>query len=101
MQRLEEELAILGGPAAVDIPPPHFRCPIIGPEEEAAVLRQLRTGVLSFHRRAGVVQEFEEAFASLHGVPYAMSTHSGTGALHAAFFGAAGDPGDEVIAPAY
>ena len=93
-------LAILGGPACVRTPPPHFRWPLIGEEEERAVIEQLHTAV-SLHRATGVIADFENAFAGYHGVPYAMSTCSGTAALHAAFFGLDLAPGDEVLAPAY
>src|SRR5262249_27263439 len=79
-------LALLGGPKAVHIPPPHYRWPLIGPEEEAAVLAQLRSGELSIQRRGGIVQQFEDAFAAFHGAVYAISTCSGTAALHAAYF---------------
>jgi dTDP-4-amino-4,6-dideoxygalactose transaminase len=95
------KLAIDGGEPEVTIPPPHFRWPLIGPEEEEAVLRQLRSGDLSYGDRAGVVAELEDAFAAFHGLPYAMSTCSGTAALHAAYFALDLDPGDEVLAPAY
>lgn len=96
-----DRLAILGGPPAVEIAPPHFRWPLIGAEEEDAVLEQLRSGVLSVPERTGIVAEFEDAFAAFHGLPYAMSTSSGTAALHAAFFALDLEPGDEVLAPAY
>ena len=94
-------LAINGGLPEVNIPPPHFRWPLIGAEEEAAVLRQLRSGELSVSERSGIVAEFEDAFAAFHSMPYAMSTNSGTAALHAAFFALDLEPGDEVLAPAY
>jgi perosamine synthetase len=96
-----DRLALHGGPMAVQIPPPHYRWPLIGPDEERAVLGQLRSGELSYHRRGGIVQQFEDAFAAFHGVAFALSTCSGTAALHAAYFGLDLEPGDEVIAPAY
>jgi len=94
------ELALLGGPRAVSIPAPHFRWPIIGAEEERAVLEQLHTAV-SLPGRTGVIEAFEDAFAAYQGLPFAMSTCSGTAALHAAFFALELEPGDEVLAPAY
>jgi perosamine synthetase len=96
-----ESLAILGGSPEVQLPPPHFTWPQIGTEEEEAVLEQLRSGILSYPSRMGIVQEFEDSFAKLHGVPFAMSTDSGTSALHAAFFGLGLPNGSEVLAPAY
>jgi perosamine synthetase len=94
-------LALLGGEPAVRIPSPHFRWPLIGAEEEEAVLNQLRSGQLSIPRRCGVIEEFEANFAAFHGLPYSLSTGSGTAALHAAYFGLGLEPGDEVLAPAY
>ncbi len=94
-------LAIDGGAPEVTIPPPHFRWPLIGREEEEAVLRQLRSGELSLAEREGVVAELEDAFAAFYRLPYAISTCSGTAALHAAFFALDLEPGDEVLAPAY
>lgn len=59
-----------------------------GPEEERAVIDVIRSGRLSrFYKnfRGGEkVQEFEEAFAKYHGVKHAISTSSGTAALHTA-----------------
>jgi len=99
--RTATDLALFGGKLAVDIPPPHFRWPVITQEEEEAVLTQLRSGPLSFGRRSGVIEQFESEFADFHKMPYAISTHCGTGALHAAFFGLGLKHGDEVLAPAY
>lgn len=93
--------AILGGVPSVRAAVPHYTWPSIGPEEEAAVLRVLRRRELSFHRRTGIIQEFEDAFARMHARPFVMSACSGTAALHAAYFGLNLDPGDEVIVPAY
>lgn len=94
-------LALFGGEPAVQIPAPHFRWPLIGTEEEEAVLNQLRSGPLSMPRRCGVIEEFEANFAAFHGLPYSLSTGSGTAALHSAYFGLGLEPGDEVLVPAY
>jgi perosamine synthetase len=94
-------LAIRGGAPEVSIPPPHFRWPPVGEEEEDAVIGQLRSGELSVSERTGVVAEFEDDFARFHGLRYVMSSNSGTGALHSAFFALDLEPGDEVLAPAY
>ena len=95
------QLALHGGEPAVNIPPPHFRWPLIGEDEETAVLKQLRSGEWSLPRRGGVVDELESSFASMHGRDFSMSTCSGTAALHAAYFGLNLQPGDEVLVPAY
>src|SRR5690242_2196350 len=91
----------MGGPRAVTLPLPHFRWPLIGEAEESAVLRQLRSGVVSVQHRSDVIAELEDAVARWLDVPYVMSTNAGTAALHAAFFALDLEPGDEVIAPAY
>ena len=46
------------------------------------------------------VREFEALFAERHGMPDAVSTDSGTAALHLALLAAGVGPGDEVIVPA-
>lgn len=46
------------------------------------------------------VREFEALFASRHGLDDAVSTDSGTAALHVALLAAGIGPGDEVIVPA-
>jgi dTDP-4-amino-4,6-dideoxygalactose transaminase len=68
-----------------------------GPEEEAAVLRVLRSRWLSMGPE---VQAFESEMASFLGVAYAFAVSSGTAALHLAYLALGIGPGDEVIQPA-
>lgn len=68
--------------------------PLIGNEEKQAVLEVLDSGILSQGPR---VQAFEEAFAEMCGVRYAIATSSGTTALHIALLAHGIGPGDEVI----
>lgn len=68
--------------------------PMIGPEEKQAVLDVLESGMLAQGPR---VQEFEEAFADLCGVHYAVATSSGTTALQLALLAHGIGEGDEVI----
>jgi perosamine synthetase len=68
--------------------------PIIGEEEKRAVLRVLGAGMLA---QGPEVEAFEQAFARLCGVRYAIATSSGTTALHVALLAHAVGPGDEVI----
>lgn len=68
--------------------------PIIDEEEKQAVLDVLNSGVLAEGPR---VREFEEAFARLCGVQFAIATSSGTAALHIALLAHGIGPGDEVI----
>lgn len=48
----------------------------------------------------GFVDKFEEAFSKWVGVKYAVSTNSGTSALHVGLLGAGVEPGTEVITQA-
>ena len=70
----------------------------IGPEEEAAVLRVLRSGMLS-----GVwgteVRALQSEFAEMMGSAHAVACSSGTAALHLAVAAADPAPGDEIIVP--
>lgn len=68
--------------------------PIIGKEEERAVIEVLRSGKLTQGEK---VAEFEEAFAKYCGTKYAVATDNGTSALITALSAAGIGPGDEVI----
>ena len=72
--------------------------PEIGPEEEEAVLRVLRSGRLAHGPEA---EAFEAAFAALCGVGYAVACANGTAALHLALMAHGIGPGDEVIVPSF
>ena len=74
-----------------------FGKPIIGREEEAAVLDVLRSGILVHGQKA---KDFEVAFAAWTGAPHAVSVGSCTAGLHLAYVGKGVGPGDEVIVPA-
>lgn len=70
----------------------------LGIEEEEAVLRVLRSGMLS-----GVwgteVKALEQEFAEMMGAGHAVSCSSGTAALHLAVAAVDPAPGDEIIVP--
>jgi dTDP-4-amino-4,6-dideoxygalactose transaminase len=68
--------------------------PQIGPEEKQAVLEVLDSGIIAQGPR---VKAFEEAFAAMCGVKYAIATTSGTTALHVALLAHGIEEGDEVI----
>lgn len=74
-----------------------FHRPSIGEAEIAAVTEVLRSGWLTTGPRT---REFEEAFASFVGAPYAVALNSGTAALHLALEACGVRAGDEVIVPA-
>jgi perosamine synthetase len=68
--------------------------PVLGPEEEAAVIEVLRSGQLSLGPR---VPAFERAFADWIGAPHASAVSSGTAGLHLALRGVGVAEGDEVV----
>jgi dTDP-4-amino-4,6-dideoxygalactose transaminase len=68
-----------------------------GQDEEAAVLRVLRSRWLSMGPE---VQAFESECAAYLGVKHAFAVSSGTAALHLAYVAAGIGPGDEIVQPA-
>jgi perosamine synthetase len=68
--------------------------PVLGVEEEAAVLEVLRSGQLSLGPR---VPAFEKAFAARVGAAHASAVSSGTSGLHLALRAVGVKDGDEVI----
>jgi perosamine synthetase len=68
--------------------------PVLGAEEERAVIDVLRSDQLSLGPR---VAQFEQAFAARLGAPYASAVSSGTAALHLALRAVGVRDGDEVI----
>lgn len=68
--------------------------PVLGKEEEKAVIEVLRSGMLAQGKK---VEELEKAFAKKIGAKYAIATSNGTTALHLALIAAGVKSGDEVI----
>jgi perosamine synthetase len=68
--------------------------PVLGREEEQAVLAVLRSGQLSLGPR---LAEFEQAFADRLRSPHASAVSSGTAGLHLALRAAGVSDGDEVV----
>jgi dTDP-4-amino-4,6-dideoxygalactose transaminase len=94
------QLACFGGPATIPEGFPHPQWPIITAEYEQAVLGQMHES-MSIYNRSGVIEEFEDAFASLHGIDYALLGNSGTNTIWSMFVAAGLRPGDEVLCPTY
>jgi dTDP-4-amino-4,6-dideoxygalactose transaminase len=68
--------------------------PVLGEEEERAVIEVLRSGQLSLGPR---LREFEHDFAATIGAPLASALSSGTAGLHLALRAVGVGEGDEVI----
>ncbi len=93
-----QKLAIHGGPKSVRTPLPHW--PQFDEQAIAAVTDVLRSGKVNYWTgRQGM--EFERRFAEWQGSRFAISTSSGTSALHVALTALGVGPGDEVIVPSY
>ncbi|MFW5689151.1 MAG: DegT/DnrJ/EryC1/StrS family aminotransferase [Spirochaetota bacterium] len=75
-----------------------FHRPSIGDEEEAAVIRVLRSGWLT---TAGEARAFEQEFASAVGARHAISVNSATSGLHLALEAAGVRSGGRVITTPY
>jgi dTDP-4-amino-4,6-dideoxygalactose transaminase len=89
--------AILGGSPAVTLPQDDaLRWPIITEEDEAAVLRVLRSGELAI---SDEVTALEDDYRARLGVAHAVAHNNGTGAIHAALHAFGVGAGDEVIVP--
>lgn len=72
--------------------------PIVGEEEEKAVLEVLDSGMLASGSK---VAEFEKRYADFVGTKYAIATSSGTTALHLALLSLGTSRRDEVIGPSF
>ena len=91
-------LALLGGQPIRTRPFPSW--PVWGSEEEARLLRTLRSG--NWGRLQGnEVATFEERFASMHGCRHGIAVANGTIALRIALLAAGIEAEDEVIVPPY
>ncbi len=76
--------------------------PKIGEEEVQAVIKVMRSGILTSGLGNGPnVKEFEENYSKFAGVEHAIAVNTGTAALHAAIMAAGVKQGDEVILPSF
>jgi perosamine synthetase len=81
-----------GGETTTEVIP--LAQPVLGPEEEAAVIEVLRSGQLSLGPR---VPAFEQAFAAWLGAEHACAVASGTAGLHLGLRAVGVTDGDEVV----
>ncbi len=75
-----------------------FARPVLGAEEEQAVLRVMRSGWLTTGHEA---QLFEQEFAEYCGVPHAIAVSSATAGLHLALEALGIQPSDQVAVSPY
>lgn len=76
--------------------------PVMDDEEIRAVVRVLRSGILTSKSGSGTnVMQFEDAFARYVGARYAVAVNSGTAALHVSLLAAGVGRNDEVIVPSF
>lgn len=93
------ELAILGGEPLRKTP--FHGWPIYGQEEERALLDVLQKSKWGIGKRTGVINEFEEQFASYHNAKSAVACTNCTQALEIILSVLGIGIGDEVIVPSY
>ncbi len=96
---MKDALAIRGGTPVVR-KELHVRWPIITDEDKAAVLVALDSGILN-GPYAPQVKSLEEEWARYCNVKYALTTNSGTAALHTAVAAGGIGTGDQVITTAF
>ncbi len=95
---MSNELAINGGPKSVEGALPGW--PAFSDTTIEAAMEPLRTGKVNYWTGPKGMA-FEEAFAKWQGSKFAISTATGTSALHTALAALGVGPGDEVIVPSY
>ena len=96
---MRSRLAIHGGPQAVR---PCYRNFSAWPQYTRRHRRAVLTALHSHDPSSSrLVARTEEAFATWHGVRFALATNSGTAAIHSALFAANVSSGDEVICPSF
>jgi dTDP-4-amino-4,6-dideoxygalactose transaminase len=79
-----------------------INAPQIGKEEIEAVVKVLKSGVLTHGLGAGLmVTKFEKEFAKFVKAKHAIAVNSGTAALHTALLAVGVKHGDEVILPSF
>lgn len=88
--------ALLGGTPVRTAPFPAW--PVVGPEDEQAVLEVVRSGEWWYGPK---VRQFEEVFAAFQGARYGVTCCNGTIAVELALKALGIGAGDEVLVPPY
>lgn len=100
MNTAKEKLAAFGGQMTTPKDFKHPTWPVITEEYERAVVAQMHES-MSIYNRSGIIEEFEDKFASIHDAKYALLQNSGTNAIWSMFVGGDLRVGDEVLCPTY
>ncbi len=96
---MKDRLAINGGPMAITLDQGEaLRWPVMGREEEEAVIELIRNGYISVSEEP---KKLEMEFGGYLGAKYALAEVNGTAANYAALFAIGVGEGDEVICPSY
>ncbi len=96
---MKDRLAINGGPMAITLDQGEaLRWPVMGREEEEAVIELIRNGDISVSEEP---KKLEMEFGGYLGAKYALAEVNGTAANYAALFAIGVGEGDEVICPSY
>jgi len=95
-----ERLALYGGTKTVTAEHGH-KLSVVGPAERAEMIRLIDQNVVSLATRTGIVAEIEDEIKGYFGCTYAVSTNTGTAALHMGLFAVGVCPGDEVLVPSF
>lgn len=94
-----KKLAIYGGKKTIPSGLLHYQWPPKSKNKLVEVINYLKNEKLNKNGYPQIVEKFENKFKKKLGAKYALSTNSGTSALHAAFFASGIKKGDQVIAP--
>ena len=95
---MEEKLAVDGGKPVIEEKLPGW--PWFDEETIKAAMEPLKTGKVNYWT-GKLGMEFEKKWAEYNGVKFAISTSTGTSALHTALAALNIGPGDEVITVPY
>ena len=95
----KNSLAIFGGSKSFNYKSEHYIWPPKNKQRYIEVKKYLRKNKLNAVGYPDIVKKFEDKFRKRINMKYALSTNSGTSALHASFFAINLKKGDEVIVP--
>ncbi len=97
---MKNKIALYGGKKIFSKKINHFSWPPKYDNKKIETIsKYLKFDKLNYKGYPIIVEKFEKAFAKFIGTKYALSTNSGTSALHSAYFALGLKKGDEVVAP--